>query len=299
MATLTALIQPLREPMRNSKSKRAFKTAPLLAAAISLTLAGCQSPLGAGASLAMDPSDPCGGERAAFAGSKTYFQDKIATGVLTGAALGAAGGILYGLANGRIDAGTVVATTVIGGIAGGGSAYYNTLAERARDQEDVANVMNQDLAREAREIDHTLATFARLRACRFGQSRFVKVQVRGGQVDRATGLARIAYHRDKFNQEIQTAREFGLSMARRGQQFQEAANDLRTRAPSSRSPAIQARRASPVQVAQVNRAAAVSVPEKRSSFDNTVTAAERGSKAAFDIDSNTNLSWLKRLGLDA
>jgi hypothetical protein len=49
----------------------------------------------------------------------------------------------------------------------------------------------------------------------------------------------------------------------------------------------------------VNRAATVSVPEKRESYDKTVASAEHGSKAAFDLDSNANLSWLPLNGFDA
>ncbi|MSP00496.1 MAG: hypothetical protein EXR07_05515 [Acetobacteraceae bacterium] len=272
--------------------------ASLLAVTLCLSLPGCQSPMGPGASLAVDTSDPCTNERSAFAGSKTYFQDKLATGALTGAAIGAASGIAFGLIHGRVDAGTVVAATVIGGVAGAGTAYYNTLAERARDQEELASAMNQDLARETQEIDRTTATFARLRACRFGQAQFVKNQVRSRALDRPTGLARIAFHRDRFDQEIRIAREFGLSMARRGEQFQQAANDLRTRPPAAR-PGVVATRASPARVASVNRAASVSVPEKRASFDRTVASAESSGKTAFNLDSNTSLSWLSVAGFDA
>ena len=89
--------------------------------------------------------------------------------------------------------------------------------------------MNQDLARETQEIDHTAATFGRLRACRFAQAQFVKNQARAGALDRPTALARIAYHRDKFEQELAVAHEMGLTMAKRGQQFQQAATELKTK----------------------------------------------------------------------
>jgi hypothetical protein len=49
----------------------------------------------------------------------------------------------------------------------------------------------------------------------------------------------------------------------------------------------------------VDRAASVSVPEKRASFDKTVANAERSSKAAFDLDNNASLSWLLSAGFDA
>jgi len=276
--------------------------APMLAAAFSLTLAGCQSPVtGPGAQLAMDSSDPCASERAAFASSKTYFQDKIATGALTGAAAGALGGALIGGAltgNWRGAGIGALAGGATGAFVGGTSAYYNTLAERAHDQNELAYAMNQDLARESQEIDHTAATFGRLRACRFAYARNVKDQARAHALDRPTALARIAYHRDKFNEELNIAHEFGLTMARRSQQFQQAANDLRTRPPVASQGGV-ATRAAPARIAQVDRAASVSVPEKRASFDQTVASATRSSKAAFDLDSNATLSWLMLNGFNA
>ena len=91
--------------------------------------------------------------------------------------------------------------------------------------------------------------------------------------------------------------EFGLTMAKRSQQFQEAANDLRTKpAQNTQGQAVAA--APRAKVAQVDHAAAVSVPEKRASYDNTVANAETNSKAAFNLDSNTNLSWLLFNGID-
>lgn len=275
---------------------------PALAAALCLTLAGCQTPpSGPGASLRMDASDPCAGDRQAFAGSKTYFQDQIVTGAVTGAAVGAGLGALTGLAaTGNLRGALIggLAGGAVGGIAGGSNAYYNTLVERAQDQNELAANMSQDLARKSQEIDHTAVTFARLRACRFGQARYVKDQARGHMIDRPTALARIAYHRDRFDEEIQIAHQFGLTMAKRGQQFQEAANDLRSRPPVNAQGAP-VTRAAPTRVAQVDRAASVSVPEKRASYDKTVASAEKSTKAAFDLDNNASLSWLPSLGIDA
>jgi hypothetical protein len=277
-------------------------TVPALAAALCLSLAGCQTPpTGPGASLGMDATDPCQADRAAFASSKTYFQDQIVTGAVTGAAAGALGGALIGgLATGswRGAGFGALAGGATGAFVGGTSAYYNTLAERARDQNELAYDMNQDLARESQEIDHTAATFGRLRACRFAQARYVKDQARHHEIDRQTALARIAYHRDKFDEELRIAHEFGLTMAKRSQQFQQAANELRTRPPTT-SQGAPAAAAPPARIAQVDKAAAVSVPEKRASYDSTVASAERNSKAAFDLDNNASLSWLPLNGFNA
>jgi hypothetical protein len=158
--------------------------------------------------------------------------------------------------------------------------------------------MNQDLTRESQEIDHTAATFSRLRACRFGQAWYVKNQAREHVIDRQTALARIAYHRDTFNEELNIAHEFGLTMTKRSQEFQQAANDLQTRPPVATQGAP-VTRAAPSSVAQVNKAATVSVPEKRASYDKTVASAQTNSRAAFDLDNNAKLSLLLPAGSDA
>jgi hypothetical protein len=281
----------------------------MLIATLCLSLAACQAPVtGPGATLAADATDPCQNERTAFASSKTYFQDQIVSGAVTGAAIGAGLGALTGLAATGNWRGALIgglAGGAVGGVAGGSSAYYNTLAEHAQDQNELAYDMNQDLTRETQEIDHTAAAFGRLRACRFGQAEFVKEQAREHVIDRQTALARIAYHRDKFNEELNIAHQFGLTMARRSQEFQQAANDLRTRQPvapqgaPTSAPTTRSAPAAPARVAQVDQAATVSVPEKRQSFDNTVAAAQTSSKAAFDLDNNEKLSLLLPSGPDA
>jgi hypothetical protein len=296
------LAKPLRGKMRIMTRPRFVRAigVPLLAGVLCFGLTACQTPGGPGAQLAMDPSDPCQSERAAFAGSKTYFQDKIVSGAVTGAAIGGGVGVLTGLAaTGNLKGALIggLAGATLGGAAGAGNAYYNSLAERARDQNELAYSMNEDLTRESQQIDHTAAAFGRLRACRFAQARYVKDQARSHVIDRQTALARIAYHRDHFDEELHIAHEFGLTMARRGQQFQEAASDLQTRPATAQG--APATRASPARIATVNRAASVSVPEKRTSYDNTVANAERSSKAAFDLDNNASLSWMLLNGLDA
>lgn len=288
----------------NSVTHKTFiriATGPALAAMLCLNLAACQTPpSGPGAELAADNSDPCQPQRSAFASSKTYFQDQIVSAAVQGAAIGAVGGALTGLAaTGNLRGALIGAAAggLAGGIIGGGNAYYNTLVQHARDQNELANDMNADLTRETTEIDHTAVAFAHLRQCRFQQAWFIKTQVRHGEIDRQTGLARIAFHQNKFGEELRVAHEFGLTMAKRSQQFQEAASDLRTKpAQNSQGQAVAA--APRTKVAQVDRAASVSVPEKRASYDKTVASAESNSKAAFNLDSNTNLSWLLLDGLE-
>jgi hypothetical protein len=284
-----------------TRRQRRAAIVPSLAAVACLTLSGCQGVTGPGATLAADTNDPCQQQRTDFAGSKTYFQDKIVTGAAVGAAVGAGLGAITGLIAGGTTKSALTGGLIggaAGGIAGAGTAYYNTLSERAADQNEVAADMNQDLAREAQQIDHTLATFARLRSCRFAVAADIKSAVKHHQLDRNTGLTQIAYQRDRFDEEIQVAHAMGLSMARRGEQFQEAANDLKAPPPQAQTAAAP-RPASRSAVAQVNRAATVSIPEKRASFDQNVASAQTASKTAFDLDSGGTLSWLRFLGFDA
>ena len=295
-------MEPLRGPMRNVPISRIHRgaTASMVAAALCLTLAGCQGVSGPGASLASDPNDPCQQQRADFAASKNYFQDKIVTGAAIGAAVGAGAGALIGYASGGTAKSALTGGLiggVVGGVGGAGTAYYNSLAERAADQNEIASDMNQDLARESQQIDHTAATFSRLRTCRFAQAKAIKAAVKRHDLDRTAGLTQIGYQRDRFEEELNVAHQFGLTMAKRGQQFQEAAADLKTPPAPAQGSAPQP--ASRSRINQVDRAASVSVPEKRASYDQKVASAEASKKAAFDLDSGGTLSWLLFLGFDA
>lgn len=251
---------------------------PALAVSLSLALTACGA-TGGGTTLSIDPVDPCRKEREAFAGSKSYFSGGLKEGAKS---------IMKDTFSTVASVTGSVASSVAGSLgttdAGSGSPYLRSIAAHAQSYSQVAQRMSADLAHESHAIDHSSQTFGQLRACRFAQAREVKREVRQGKIDRAAGATTIEFHQDRFKEELQVAHEYGVDMARRGQEYQDAAHALHRSSSSGGSS-----QASAGQVAAAERAASVSIPEKRASYDKTVATAEQNSKVAFNIDSTVNL----------
>lgn len=251
-------------------------------------LSGCA---GQGAAqLPVDPSDPCGQDRAALAQSRTYFTDQIVTGAVTGGAIGAIGGALIGAATGggRGAAIGALAGGATGALVGGSAAYYNTMQERYQDTATLARGINADLQRESAEMDHVNASFARLRECRFSVAQRIKYEVRTGRMSRDAAVSALAFQRGMFAQEIQVARSYGVNMAKRDEQFATAANQLQQQGgytpPSTGGRSTRYHHPAPTLTQQVVTNATESIPEKRTAFVDSVDQAEQRSKVAFNLD---------------
>jgi outer membrane lipoprotein SlyB len=264
--------------------------AALMLAATSLAgCAGGPGGFGTPSQLSAVAGDACTAERVAFGRSQTYFQDRIVAGAVTGGAIGAGtGALIGGLAGGWRGAGIgALAGLATGAVAGGVSSYYSTMAERYQDQETLAQAINADLSRESQEMDHVLATFARLRECRFAQARGVRQAVRAGSMTRPQARDLLIFQRDRFQEELALADQYRVSMGKRDQEFQAAAAALNKDQPvaASTAPRARAQAAAPASASrQVAIAATETVPEKRSAFANAVAAARRDGGATFDLD---------------
>jgi uncharacterized protein YcfJ len=294
------MLLPAIEPVEGACTLRTTPTrlhraaAALLALVLAAgSLAGCASHAG-NIDLAVDPSDPCGPQRAALSESRTFFSDQIAVGAAKGAL---AGGLVGALAGGAAGGGRgaligLVAGAAAGGIAGGTAAYYNTMSERYHDQATLARGINQDLARESQEMDHVNASFARLRECRFGVAQQVKYQVRSGQIPREAAISTLGYQRQMFDQEIQVARAYGVSMQKRDDEFRTAAVNLQKQDPNYTPPPppppnrVARHRPPPplTPTQQVVTNATESIPEKRTAYVASVDDAARRSQVAFNVD---------------
>jgi outer membrane lipoprotein SlyB len=266
-----------------------------LAGALALTLAGaslagCAGPggtaMGGGGQLAAVPGDPCVNERQAFGRSQTYFQDRIVAGAVTGGAVGAGtGALIGGLAGGWRGAGIgALSGLAVGAVAGGTSAYYSTMAERYQDQETLAQAINSDLQRESQEMDHVIASFARLRECRFNVARSIRQQVRARAMPRPVARDQLIYQRDRFMEELALADTYRINMGKRDQEFQAAAAQLNQQPTAPVEASSSARAAAPAPTRQVQIAATETVPEKRSAFANTISSARGEGQAAFNVD---------------
>ncbi len=233
--------------------------------------------------LALDPNDSCRAEREDFGKSKTYFTDELVTDVATGAIVGAVGGLALGLIT-HSSVGLPMAVGAAGGaLAGGASAYIHKKQQDAKDADELARSVNSDLVQEGGQIDHTTATFAALRECRFGQALLIKSEFRRHTMDRPTALAAITYQQDRFREEIALARQYDITMSKRDDEFQSAINDMTQHPPSTGAPSANS-------TALAREAANVSIPEKRESFDKAVNTADKNSTAAFNLDSNAKIT---------
>lgn len=238
--------------------------------------------LGGGGELTVDPNDACRTERQEFGASKSYFTDQIIGSTLVGAAGGAAIGALTAVATGgKAGTGALIGAGA-GALTGLAAGYYQTMSEKYQDQNELARKINADLSTEGQQIDHTLASFARLRQCRFMQAALIKSQLRHGQIDRTTAQSQLAYQRARFDEEVALAKSYGATMAKRDDEFQSATNQLSQNRPP--------RKAKSDPGNQAVAAATETIPEKRSNFDQVVDKAATASTVAFNIDTDTKTS---------
>jgi len=238
--------------------------------------------------LKVDPNDPCSIQRAEFAESKNFFTERIVEGAVMGGLIGAAGGAAIGAMTGGAATGAMIgagAGTLTGALYG----YWTTMNQQHKDQETLARAINADLIREGQQIDRTTAAFAKLRECRFGRANLIRMELRAGKIGPVQAQAQMKYESDRFNEEMRVARDYGVNMQKRGDEFRDAAENLQRQDPAlTAAPARRATARTPGQ--QVMAGATETVPEKRSSFVATVNQAEQRSKVAFALDATAKPS---------
>ena len=272
-----------------------------LAAALALgmalaSVAGCgqlpdQTAGGDKDALPIDPADPCKDQRAEFAKPHSWFTDQITSGAL----FTTIGGVFSGAAAGATAASNstdanaspwkAIGATAKGMMHGASLGYYQARAENAKDKDELARDINSDLTKEGQQIDHTTAAFARLRECRFTEATRIKNQARAGHLDRTTALAQIDYERQRFDEELAVAHDYGVNMSKRNDQFVDVSKELKQDRPPKT-----AARSDPT--SQVALAATGTIPEKRRSYDKSIDHADTTSKVAFDLDSHAKLTRL-------
>ena len=256
-------------------------------------LLGCAAMPGGAPKLVLvsDPSDGCQPYRDEFAKSQTFFTEQIVANVSGGAIIGGVVGLGVGLLTRTNPLKSGAIGAVVGGAAGGVSGYSKVMAEKHRDQLEMARSVNQDLTREGQEIDHASASFARLRACRFEAATFIKTQVRRRVMDRTTAVQQLDQQRRLFAEEIAVAKTYQISMDKRNAQFQDAADTIRQQALSDAAP-VQTATVQTAAAQAVKQAAGVSIPNKRSSYERSIASAETSSEIAFSLDNNKKVSSL-------
>ena len=207
------------------------------------TTSGCTGipGIGGSANLTVDPGDPCGPQRAAFAQSNEFFTADVlkTVGFATLAGAGAGAGIGAIAGGGR---GALTGALIGGGLALGGSLLYSYsqyLQEHTTNTGEFASKVDQDMRRESTQIDKTSYDFAQLRTCRFANAALIRRQYNYRQISREQAMGELAQERTWFAQELAQAQQWGVNMQKRDQQFEQATNLLEQKAPPRTSrPAV-------------------------------------------------------------
>jgi hypothetical protein len=177
-------------------------------------------------STSADPSDPCGREHAAFADSKSFYFEQVAQGAMLGALVGAAlGAVAAAAAGGNAGKGAAIGAGA-GALTGGAAGYFNARQQQAADQAALSNTVYNDLGRATQEMDRATTTFAALRACRFATADRIKAEFRQGTLSREQAAQQLGDEKQRFDEELALARQYGAKMAEQDQQFRFAADSL-------------------------------------------------------------------------
>jgi hypothetical protein len=248
---------------------RRFLTLFVSAALVIGSVSGCAElppSLGGDDNLAVDPADPCGTQRQHFADSQSFFTKEIVVRVVAGAVVGAgAGAAVGGATNGTKGAeiGALVGA-VGGGLLGLTSGYWDKLQQQNLDKQQLSRTVNADLRTESSHMDATAGAFAELRGCRYAQAQRIKANARRGAITHDQAQAQLTQERTWFDAEIRVAKAAGVNMQKRDDQFTYAATNL------NQTPA--------------KTAATETIPQKRNSFESTVTTAQAQSSSTFSLE---------------
>jgi hypothetical protein len=92
--------------------------------------------------------------------------------------------------------------------------------------DDGARVAMSQLTLVTRQFDHTRASFAQLRACRFAQAATIKAAVRDGKMPRDRAAQLLADEKRRFDEEVALARQYYGKMGEINDQFRDASDAL-------------------------------------------------------------------------
>jgi hypothetical protein len=163
-----------------------------------------------------DASDVCRQERAALERSGDYFSQSLMAG-----AVEAAKKLLQDLKKGqRPDSRTIVvgaATTTITGVATG---YWLKQREQSPTEQALLAAILKDLRQENEQIDRTQAALDALVRCRRREADIIRADLTAGRVDRPEAQTRMAAVRQRYEQDLEIARNISGRVMDRGANFQ-------------------------------------------------------------------------------
>ncbi len=212
---------------------------PVALVLLALLMSGCANSITGASYDTSDASDLCRPERQDL----KAFQDYFTRSMLQGAAIGALGGALMGGLIGGNAKGALIGAGA-GAVVGGTVGYYSAKQQAAGgNQAQLTQSVYQDISAENAQIDGVTGAFVRLRDCRFRNAQSVKADYAAGKLSEAAARNQLAVIRTRFQQDIAFAEDLGAKMSTRGQEYQNASNELVKLDPNAQAQNAQAQTA--------------------------------------------------------
>jgi hypothetical protein len=265
---------------------------PVACLVLALLISGCANSLTGASFNTTDPTDACRAQRQDL----SAFQDYFTRAMFEGAAIGAlSGGLMGGLIGGDVKGALIGAGA--GAVVGGTVGYYSA-KQRANsgDQAALTQSVYQDISTENTQIDGVAGAFNRLRDCRFRNAQSVKADYAAGRLTQAEAQNQLIVIRTRFQQDIAFAESLGARMATRGQEYQNASNELVKLDPAAQQQAA-AQQSQPAPASQAAPAQAARPAPQRRAQPQPQAASAPPAPNASGVAQLTETNQLKRKAL--
>lgn len=206
-------------------------------AVMALMLSSCVTgqPGGLLATHSANPNDVCGQAHADLFNSRGYFERSIAEGALAGAAAGALLGLAIGAASGKNMGQSAAIGAGAGLLVGGMGGYLNARQQQAKDNQELAGIVDGDIDREAAEVTRATVNFQRVSDCRKSAAERIKADYRAGIITREKAKAKLDEQKALFQQELAEAEAIGAKIADRRKELNLAADKVLGEDPNART----------------------------------------------------------------
>jgi hypothetical protein len=204
---------------------------------MALMLSSCVTgqPGGLLATHSANPNDVCGQAHADLFNSRGYFERSIAEGALAGAAAGALLGLAIGAASGKNMGQSAAIGAGAGLLVGGMGGYLNARQQQAKDNQELAGIVDGDIDREAAEVTRATVNFQRVSDCRKSAAERIKADYRAGIITREKAKAKLDEQKALFQQELAEAEAIGAKIADRRKELNLAADKVLGEDPNART----------------------------------------------------------------
>jgi hypothetical protein len=192
-----------------------------------------------------DKNDVCYTQRVDLLDSRSYYAKSVVAGVIGGAIAGAATGALFAaIGGGNVGQGAAIGAGTLA-VAGGIGAYYQAKQKDIADAQALAVSIQNDILKENGEIDRASIAFVKLRDCRFANAERIKSEYRTGRIKRDEAVKKLNDLKEKFEEDIKIAEEYGTKMSENMKEFQHASGQMLDRDPDARTLLVKAKNPPP------------------------------------------------------